>query len=132
MSSRIELPVLIAGRRVHPDDATLAVTYDDSTEIVVHRPNAADGAEIAARAAAGALRELSIDDITVFFDRVGRRWMDPGNEWRERAIELGARATGYAPAMVRSDVDYLGHTLERAKQYDFIETDLGDPALLDE
>jgi long-chain-fatty-acyl-CoA reductase len=40
--------------------------------------------------------------------------------------------TGYAERVIQSDVEYLGHTLDRHKQYDFVETDLGDPYLLDE
>jgi long-chain-fatty-acyl-CoA reductase len=134
LAENVELPVLIGGERVWPGGDALVVRYDDDLGLAVHRPTVDDvDAVVAGRAtAAAALRELSVDDITIFFDRVRARWMDPDDPWRRQAIDLSARATGYDTAMIRSDVDYLGHTLERAKQYDFIETDLGDPALLDE
>lgn len=125
------LPTVIAGRRVEAGDDVIALRYDTGLELLLPQPTRADADAIVATDRA-ALRETSIDDITIFFDHVRRAWMDPSNRWRQLAIELGSQVTGYARATVESDVNYLGHTLERAKQYDFIETDLGDPALLDE
>ncbi|HEV3001885.1 MAG TPA: aldehyde dehydrogenase family protein [Solirubrobacteraceae bacterium] len=127
----VALPVIVAGRRVEPGERAVRLAYDSGLELVLHEPGAADARAIVATDRAP-LRETSIDDITIFFDEVRRAWMTPDNPWRRLALELGSRVTGYARPMIESDVNYLGHTLERAKQYDFIETDLGDPALLDE
>src|SRR5262249_6408810 len=76
--------------------------------------------------------QLSVDDITIYFQEVGKAWADPDNAWRKLALELAPRITGYDPMTVHADVDLVARTLSRPKQYDFIETDLGDPGLLDE
>jgi len=78
------------------------------------------------------LARLSIDDITIFFDEVSNRWRDPDNEWRRIAIEWGQRISGYARDTVEADVNFLSGALVRAELYDMLETDVGDPALLDE
>jgi long-chain-fatty-acyl-CoA reductase len=79
-----------------------------------------------------ALTRLSIDEITMFFEEVGQRWADPNDEWRRLALDWAGRVTGYASDTVRSDLDFATKMLRRSEQYDFIETDLGDPGLLDE
>lgn len=131
MSNVVELPVLVAGERKEPGAHALRVGYHNNLEVLLYRPTVEDARRMVS-IDPRPLRELSIDDLTIFFDRVREQWTAPGNRWRELAIELGSATTGYSPLMTKSDVDYLGHTLHRSKQYDFIETDLGDPHLLDE
>src|SRR5712691_2768232 len=127
----VELPVLVAGERMEPGENALRVSYQSGLTVVLHQPTVDDARRMVS-VDREPLRELSIDDLTIFFDRVRENWTAPGSRWRELAIELGSATTGYSTAMTKSDVDYLGHTLTRSKQYDFIETDLGDPGLLDE
>jgi long-chain-fatty-acyl-CoA reductase len=126
----IALPVLVAGERRWPSENAHFFKYGDRLEVSLCRLSPEDAFMMAN--SGQELHRLSVDDVTVFFDQVRRNWMSEENEWRRKAIELATLSTGYARAIVESDVNYLGHTLERAKQYDFIETDLGDPALLDE
>jgi long-chain-fatty-acyl-CoA reductase len=78
------------------------------------------------------LEAMSIDDITIFFDLVGANWRNPSNHWHQIARSWSSRVTGIADAFVTWDINLIGMTLQRAKQYDFIESDLGDPLLLDE
>lgn len=129
------LPVLVGGERIEPGGDVMRLSYDEAAiDIVLPAVSAQDGRRMvtAARAAAEELRDVSIDDITLFFDRVGQAWRAPESPWREMALEWGSRVTGYAPPFVEWDVNLLGAALQRAKQYDFLESDLGDPSLLDE
>lgn len=131
MNETVEIPVLIAGKRVAGRPESFTLTFDAGVSVCLPRPTRADAEAIVATDGAP-LSRLSVDELTIFFDRVRARWMDPSNAWRRMAIELAARMTGYPRPVIESDVNYLGHTLTRAKQYDFIETDLGDPGVLDE
>jgi long-chain-fatty-acyl-CoA reductase len=126
------LPIIIGGKRI--EDSTgeaYRFEYQDGTTVVLPSPPPMAAEAIVATDRAP-LRDISIDDLTIFFDEVKRQWVDPQNRWRQAALSLGPHVTGYADAMILSDVEYLGRTLDRAKQYDFIATDLGDPSLLDE
>ncbi len=125
------LPIIVAGRRIEVSPDSYRFEYQRGTTVVLPEPPPETAAEIVATSRA-ALRDTSIDDLTIFFDEVRRHWTDPTNRWRQVALALGPHVTGYASSMILSDVEYLGRTLDRAKQYDFIATDLGDPSLLDE
>lgn len=129
----VRLPVLIRGERCECGDGddSYRFEYEDGTVVRLPKPTVADAERLSSSDGAP-LRELSIDDITLFFEEVRRQWTDPENRWRRTALELGSKITGYAPSIVLSDIEYMGRTLARAKQYDFLATDLGDAALLDE
>src|SRR6476661_5855755 len=105
----VAMPILVAGQRRLPDGPTVRVTYPSGLTVELAEPSEADArrmVEVDPRP----LRELSVDDLTIFFDRVRANWMAPDNKWRRMAIELGSAATGYSQAMTSSDADYLGHT----------------------
>ena len=125
------LPVLVAGSTRDPGDDCFTLEYESGTTVRLHRPCAEDAAAVLASDPAP-LRDIPFDDLTVFFTRVRAAWLDPDSYWRRMAVELGHLVTGYAPSIIESDAQYLGRTLDRAKQYDFVATDLGDPYLLDE
>jgi long-chain-fatty-acyl-CoA reductase len=125
------LPVILCGRQIEAAERWHSFEYLDGVYVQLPQapPEAAD--QILATPAS-ALRDLSVDDLTIFFAEVGRRWSEATNRWRRLALELGPHVTGYHDSMIRTDVEYLARALNRAKQYDFIATDLGDPYLLDE
>jgi long-chain-fatty-acyl-CoA reductase len=127
----IRLPILVGGERRLPGEDVARFSYHDEFEIVLPQVPLADVRRIVASDRAP-LRDLSIDDVAIFFDQVSKAWSDPSNEWRKRVVSLAARVTGYPEAIVAFDVATVAETLTRAKQYDFISTDLGNPALLDE
>jgi long-chain-fatty-acyl-CoA reductase len=131
VSNAIELPVLIAGERREPTGDVVRLSYESGCEVILAAPSVEDARTVIATPREP-LATLSIDDITIFFDLVGQAWSNPENLWRQRALELIPKLTGYAPAFVEWDVNLLGTTLSRAKQYDFLEADLGDPSLLDD
>ncbi|MFE1796043.1 acyl-CoA reductase [Streptomyces sp. NPDC059517] len=79
-----------------------------------------------------ALAGLHLDEITVFLSRVGRVWADPGHLGRGEAVELAAQITGYPKTVLEGDYRRIARACDRAKLYDILETDLGDPLLLDD
>ncbi len=130
----LRLPVIVSGRRVEAEGDVFRLSYEGGFDVVLPTLTADDarGMVGSARQAGAELRDLSIDDITIFFDRVGQAWRSPENPWRRLALEWGTRVTGYARPFVEWDTNLIGVALMRAKQYDFLETDIGDPMLLDE
>lgn len=131
----LRLPILVGGRRIDPEGRDVVrLTYTGGVEVLLPAVTVDDARQMLrdAEAARAELRDLSIDDVTIFFDRVGAKWRDPENPWRQIALEWGARVTGYALPFMEWDVNLIGMALFRAKQYDFLESDLGDPSLLDD
>jgi long-chain-fatty-acyl-CoA reductase len=129
-SSELRLPTVVAGEVCMPDRDVLRLSYDD-VDVIVPAPSLEDGERVIASRRQD-LSRMSIDDITAFFAKVGEAWSDPANHWRKIASTWVPRVTGYSPQFVEGDLTFLGNALKRAKQYDFLETDLGDPSLLDE
>lgn len=130
----LQLPVILAGRRVEAEGDVFRLSYEGGFDVVLPTltPDDARAMVDSAHEAGAELRELSIDDITIFFDRVGKAWRAPEDRWRTLALDWGTRVTGYARPFVEWDTNLIGVALMRAKQYDFLETDIGDPMLLDE
>lgn len=77
------------------------------------------------------LKHLSVEEILLFFDQVAKNWNDPENRWRKLALELGSQVTGSHPDIMLSDVRFVGGSMYYPNLYDVIETNLGDPAVLD-
>jgi len=128
---RLELRALIAGELREPVGDVFEFEYGSDLTVALPKPDEGD-AKLMTCADGEALRRLSIDDLTIFFAEVANRWADPTNRWRQIVSEFGPRVTGYASKTIEADMATLVETLQRHKQYDFIASDLGDPALLDE
>ncbi|HMG55803.1 MAG TPA: hypothetical protein VK601_20025, partial [Kofleriaceae bacterium] len=94
MTEMIELPVLIAGKRVAGRPESFKLEFDSGITVTMPRPTVADAHAIVASDRAP-LAGVSVDDLTIFFDRVRQRWMDPKNVWRRMAIDLATKMTGY-------------------------------------
>jgi long-chain-fatty-acyl-CoA reductase len=127
----LDLTILMRGTQVLPTQNVHSLRYENGIEIRLAAPSRQDVSQMLA-ADGASLRALSIDDVTLFFDAVGKNWRAPHSKWRNMVLDLAALTTGYARSIVEWDANMLSVTLDRPKQYDFIETDLGDAALLDE
>jgi long-chain-fatty-acyl-CoA reductase len=136
MDSTLRLPVLVGGQRISVDDCddieTIPQASGDTIALPRIEPDMLDQAIRSSATAADELRRMSIDDITIFFDEVGSAWRNPSCEWRNLVVERGPAVTGYPRAFIDWDVGLIGVVLTRGEQYDFLETDLGDPTMLDE
>ncbi len=127
----VSLPVVIAGEKRLPGDDAFEIKYDTGLTVRLYRPTVSDAVRMV-NSDREALRRLSIDDITVFFDKVAKRWRDPSNPWLKTAFDLGVKTSGYDKHIIQSDIGEIGYALERPHQYDLIEADLGDASSLDE
>jgi long-chain-fatty-acyl-CoA reductase len=128
----IELPILVNGEPVyHTDAEPHVVAYETGCRITIPRVTGQVADEVL-KTSRLALADLHVDEITVFLNRVGRLWADPDYPGRRGAVEAAARITGYHPVMLQGDYQRIARACDRAKLYDILETDLGDPLLLDD
>ena len=128
----LKLPVVICGETREPRaDQILKVRYESGLEVHLPRPNSSDLEKVRA-ATHEDLHAMSIDDITIFLAEVGKRWSNPDYPLRREALEYASQVTGYNKKIIGYDFFVVGAALTRAKIYDFLETDLGDPYFLDE
>lgn len=124
------LPIIVGGRRIEKAAETVSFDYRGCRVTLPAVPEEEVRALFAKRFSP--LLNVSIDDIVLFFDKVGRNWRDPDNVWSRKALELSAHTVGYAASTVSWDINFIGGILQRQKLYDLIENDLGDAGLLDE
>lgn len=128
----VALPILVNGELVYRTDAEPhVVAYDSGLDITIPRLTD-DVVDAVVGSDRLALAELHLDEITVFLNRVGRLWGDPDYPGRKEAVDLASQLTGYHPVMVAGDYQRIARACDRAKLYDIVETDLGDPLLLDD
>jgi long-chain-fatty-acyl-CoA reductase len=130
----LELPIIVLGKARMPeagDRNVVTVRYESGIEVVLPRPSPADIAALRS-ATNSELHALSIDDISIFLTEVGKRLTDPNSPLRKEAVEHASRVTGYAARVVEYDFFVIGAALTRAKIYDMLATELGDPYYLDE
>ena len=100
------LPIVVGGKRIEKSAGeAYRFEYDDGTTVVLPVPPPTAAQEVVA-ADREPLRQISIDDLTIFFDEVRQRWTDPQNPWRQTALTLGPRVTGYADVMILSDIEF--------------------------
>ncbi|MGW6012470.1 acyl-CoA reductase [Streptomyces sp. NPDC055210] len=126
------MPILVEGRLVHRTDAEPhVITYESGCQVTIPRVTGEIADEVL-RMSRLALAGLHLDEITVFLSRVGRVWADPGHPGRGEAVELAAQITGYPKTVLEGDYRRIARACDRAKLYDILETDLGDPLLLDD
>ncbi|MFI6216776.1 acyl-CoA reductase [Nocardia brasiliensis] len=128
----VALPIVVNGETVADSGVEpLVVTYESGWRITIPRPTAELVGDVL-KTRRDALAELHLDEITVFLERVGRLWGDPGYPGRRDAVALAARITGYHEAMIEDDYTRVARACARAKLYDIVETDLDNPLLLDD
>lgn len=130
MTTPLFLPVIVRGTRLESSRETQTFNYS-GREVTL--PCFDDSTVSSMLETSGSLlTDISIDDIVLFFDQVGARWRDAGNEWRRLAIEWSSATTGYATSTVEWDINFIGGILQRQKLYDLIDSEIGDAGLLDE
>lgn len=141
MNSKIvethEVPMIINGRRVFPSDRELVHHLDYETGIRVTIPvmTESDLADVIAnhKKASNDLARISTDELTLFFGAVGERWLAGESAGKQRSDKFASRITGFAPEMLASDNDSIGHFLEsRFHTWDTIAAELGNERIFDE
>ncbi|GAB4536233.1 MAG: aldehyde dehydrogenase family protein [Haliangiales bacterium] len=131
MSEVVKLPALIAGKRVEDAREFHHVDYTGGLRISMPAPTREDIAA-ALDTDRDLLKQVPTREIIRFFDAVAKAFSSPGNYWREQARKLGPRVTGYHPDLIDRDINFICGCTLQYELYDLLETDLGDPAVLDE
>lgn len=131
MTEEIRLPILIAGKRVESADEYHQVEYAGGLRVTMP---AATREQITAvlESDRSLLAKVSMREIIDFFDEVSKAFAKAGNPWRELARSAGPKVTGYHRDLIDRDINFLCGVTKHFELYDFVETDLGDAAVLDD
>src|SRR5690242_8902609 len=78
------------------------------------------------------LGTLPIERIVATVDRAVSRWLDPFSRWRRLAERALPAITGYSEPMVRKGLPGYLATFRAENLWRVLESELGDPAYLDE
>ena len=132
MTETLELPILLAGRKLTETDAD-PHAFDYGGGLRILSPTVSlDGIRDVLATNRLLLKALHLEEIVLFFDEVAKAWMNPKNPWRRMALRYGPAVTGYAVENIERDIDFVGGSMFRAHLIDLVETDLGDAGVLDD
>jgi len=135
MKDAIELPIIVCGELIYPDDlpddSLNIFEFETGTKVILPRLTEEHIRKIE-NSSNDELHSLSVDDIAIFLDKVSKKWKNPKYELREKAIEYISSVTGYCKDIISNDLDFVVYSAEREKLYEIIETDLDNPYYLDE
>jgi long-chain-fatty-acyl-CoA reductase len=128
----LELPIVVCGELKHPSsDNRIVLSYDSGLE--VHIPALdADDVEKMRQSTNEALASMHIDDIAIFMNELGKLWLDENFKFRKLATRSAAETTGYVGPSIYYDLGLLSTAVRRIKIYDMLESEIGDPYLLEE
>lgn len=128
----LELPIVVCGEvKLPTPENTISLSYGDSMEVRIPRLDAADVARIR-EADNRDIAALSIDDVAIFLNDLCKKWIDEDYEFRQLVTETIAETAGYIGPSIYYDLGLLSTALRRIKVYDMLESEIGDPYLLDE
>lgn len=132
--TEIELPIIVCGEKVYldKDKEYEEFTYDSGITVKIPKLTE-ENIEKMKNASNEELKNMDIDEITIFLQKVARKWMEPDYELKKKAIEYGAAITGFDPCFIERDYTIISQfMIDRGELYDQIEAELGDYRLLDD
>jgi long-chain-fatty-acyl-CoA reductase len=128
----LELPVLVCGERKEPTEKNrMVLNYETGLEVRIPSLDSTD-IERMRQSTNEDLRKLSIDDISIFMNELGKLWLDESFVFRKLAIQHARSTVQYVGPSIYYDLGLISTALRRAKIYDMLESEIGDPYLLDE
>jgi long-chain-fatty-acyl-CoA reductase len=128
----LELPIVVCGEvKLPTEENMISLSYGDDMEVRIPRLEPADVARIR-EADNRDIAALSIDDVAIFLNDLCKRWIDEDYEFRQLVTETIRETAGYVGPSIYYDLGLLSTALRRIKVYDMLETEIGDPYLLDE
>lgn len=129
---RVSLPMLIDGKRFDTGGVEQVLRAGDRCEVVLPAFTAAAKDEIDSLDR-GLLRDVPIQDIVAFLNRVGRNWRSEEYGRRRLLIRHLQTVLGYSEAAAEHEADWIGVMLtSHARMLDLIEIELGSRFVLDE
>ena len=128
----LELPIVVCGEVKQPTaENMISLSYGNDMEVRIPRLDPADVARIR-EADNRAIAALSIDDVAIFLNDLCKKWIDEDYEFRRLATETIRETAGYVGPSIYYDLGLLSTALRRIKVYDMLESEIGDPYLLDD
>jgi long-chain-fatty-acyl-CoA reductase len=128
----LELPIVVCGEvKLPTPENSISLSYGDDMEVRIPRLEAADVARIR-EADNRDIAALSVDDVAIFLNDLCKKWIDEDYEFRQLVTETIAETAGYVGPSIYYDLGLLSTALRRIKVYDMLESEIGDPYLLDE
>lgn len=131
----IDLPIVVCGKKIGHDSTRNIITITNDNGDIVRIPelNEEDVIKIEKSRLNTKLHETHTDDITIFFQKISRYWMQKNNPLRNEAIKFCSRITGYDKYVLLRDYLLFSQVhVTRSELYDQLEAELGDIWYLDE
>lgn len=130
----IDLPIIVCGKKINIENWMEVQEFKYDTGASVRIPKITkENIEAIRMSSNNELKALDIDEITIFLQKVARKWMEPDYELKKKAIEYSAAITGYDPCFVERDFTIISQfMIDRGEMYDQIEAELGNYRILDE
>lgn len=127
----LDLPIVVCGEvKQLTAENMISLSHGENMEVRIPRLEPVDVARIR-KADNRDIAALSIDDVAIFLNDLCNAWTDEDYEFRRLAAESIRDAAGYTGPSVYFDFGLLSTMLRRINVYDMVETEIGDPYLLD-
>jgi long-chain-fatty-acyl-CoA reductase len=128
----VELPIVICGQIKKPTaENCIVINYETGFQVKIPKLEPAD-IEKMRMSSNDELSRLHTDDLSIFMNELGKLWLDEEFKYRKLAVQYAGATTQYVGPSIYYDLGLLSTALRRAKIYDMLETEIGDPYLLDE
>jgi long-chain-fatty-acyl-CoA reductase len=128
----VELPIVVCGEIKEPTaENRIVIEYGTGLQVHIPRLEAADIEKMRA-SSNDELSRLHTDDLSIFMNDLGKLWLDEEFKFRKLAVQYARETTQYVGPSIYYDLGLLSTALRRAKIYDMLETEIGDPYFLDE
>ncbi len=136
-ADKLELPMIINGREIRPEEraSSHVLSYENGIQIRVPVMQECDLASIEAerKSISRALMRMSTDEITMYLNAAGDRWMANFSKGRQLVNAYAHRITGFAPGILATDYETVGHFLvNRFHLWDTIASEFGNEYIFDE
>ena len=131
---QIDLPIIVCGKKVYGKDRDkVVIKVDDGVSVSMPVLNESDVDEIIDSKLKTGLHETHFDDITIFFKKMAKYWLQSSNKLRDEAVKYCSMVTGYPEAVVLRDYLLLVQLyVDRGQLYDQLDTELGNRWYIDE
>ena len=136
MTKRIELPIIIEGKKIYADDKRekYVIHYENDVEVSIPKVTKEEIEQIK-RSDKFKLSKLPLQEITSFFVKVGRYWRihHDKNPIYNEALENLSSINSYDIKMAIRELNIIGSACTQlAGMHDLVDLELGDRFYLDE
>jgi long-chain-fatty-acyl-CoA reductase len=133
----IDVPLILNGERIVPEDRPIVhhLNYDNGIRVRMPALQPQDLAAVKERSSVAVrqLTQLTTDDLTLFLNAVGDRWLSGVSPARRFANRYAHEITGFPTGMMSADYETIGHFLvHRSHTWDTVLAEFGYERIFDE